>query len=47
MIDLRDVLERLLQRRDLPESEAGALLVALTDPRRVNFANTCVLEVPA
>jgi anthranilate phosphoribosyltransferase len=31
MIDLRDVLERLLQRRDLPESEAGELLVALTD----------------
>jgi anthranilate phosphoribosyltransferase len=31
MIDLRDVLERLLQRRDLPESEAGVLLVALTD----------------
>ena len=31
MIDLRDVLERLLQGRDLPETEAGALLVALTD----------------
>ena len=31
MIDLRDVLERLLQRRDLPEAEAGELLVALTD----------------
>ena len=31
MIDLRDVLERLLQRRDLPETEAGELLVALTD----------------
>jgi len=31
MIDLRDVLERLLQRRNLPEGEAGELLVALTD----------------
>jgi len=31
MIDLRDVLERLLQRRDLPQTEAGELLVALTD----------------
>ena len=31
MIDLREVLERLLQGRDLPEAEAGALLVALTD----------------
>ena len=31
MTDLRDALERLLQRRDLPESEAGELLVALTD----------------
>jgi anthranilate phosphoribosyltransferase len=31
MIDLRDVLERLLQGRDLPETEAGELLVALTD----------------
>ena len=31
MIDLRDVLERLLQRRDLQEAEAGQLLVALTD----------------
>ena len=31
MIELREVLERLLQRRDLPQSEAGELLVALTD----------------
>jgi len=31
MIELRDVLERLLQRRDLLEQEAGELLVALTD----------------
>jgi anthranilate phosphoribosyltransferase len=31
MIDLRDVLERLLQGRSLPENEAGELLVALTD----------------
>ena len=31
MIDLRDTLERLLQRRDLQEAEAGELLVALTD----------------
>jgi anthranilate phosphoribosyltransferase len=31
MIDLRDVLERLLQARDLPQTEAGELLVALTD----------------
>jgi len=32
MIELREVLERLLQRRDLQEAEAGELLVALTDP---------------
>jgi len=31
MIELREILERLLQRRDLRESEAGELLVALTD----------------
>jgi anthranilate phosphoribosyltransferase len=31
MIELREILERLLQRRDLSESEAGQLLVALTD----------------
>jgi anthranilate phosphoribosyltransferase len=31
VIELRDVLERLLQRRDLSEQEAGELLVALTD----------------
>jgi len=31
MIELREVLERLLQRRDLQEAEAGQLLVALTD----------------
>ena len=31
MIDLRDILERLLGRSDLVEAEAGALLVALTD----------------
>jgi anthranilate phosphoribosyltransferase len=31
MIELREVLERLLQRRDLSENEAGQLLVALTD----------------
>jgi len=31
MIELREVLERLLQRRDLSESEAAQLLVALTD----------------
>jgi anthranilate phosphoribosyltransferase len=31
MIELREVLERLLQRRDLSEDEAGQLLVALTD----------------
>jgi anthranilate phosphoribosyltransferase len=31
MIELRDILERLLQRRDLDEAEAGELLVALTD----------------
>ena len=31
MIELREVLERLLQRRDLQEQEAGELLVALTD----------------
>lgn len=32
MIELREILERLLQRRDLHEAEAGELLVALTDP---------------
>jgi anthranilate phosphoribosyltransferase len=32
MIDTREILERLLQRRDLQEAEAGELLVALTDP---------------
>src|SRR5512143_3468878 len=32
MIELREILERLLQRRDLQEAEAGDLLVALTDP---------------
>jgi hypothetical protein len=32
MTELRDILERLLQRRDLAESEAAGLLVALTDP---------------
>jgi len=32
MIELREILERLLQRRDLREAEAGELLVALTDP---------------
>jgi anthranilate phosphoribosyltransferase len=31
MADLRDILERLLDRRDLGEAEAGELLVALTD----------------
>jgi len=31
MIELREILERLLQRRDLQEAEAGELLVALTD----------------
>jgi len=31
MAELRDILERLLQRRDLAEAEAGELLVALTD----------------
>ena len=31
MIELREILERLLQRRDLREAEAGELLVALTD----------------
>jgi anthranilate phosphoribosyltransferase len=31
MIELRDILERLLERRDLAETEAGELLVALTD----------------
>jgi anthranilate phosphoribosyltransferase len=31
MAELRDILERLLQRRDLAEAEAGDLLVALTD----------------
>jgi anthranilate phosphoribosyltransferase len=32
MIELREILERLLQRRDLREPEAFELLVALTDP---------------
>ncbi len=32
MIELREILERLLQRRDLRQEEAGELLVALTDP---------------
>ena len=31
MIDLRNILERLLCRQDLTEAEAGELLVALTD----------------
>jgi len=31
VIELREILERLLQRRDLAETEAGELLVALTD----------------
>ncbi len=31
MIELREILERLLQRRDLAEGEAAELLVALTD----------------
>lgn len=31
MIDLREILERLLQRDDLGETEAAGLLVALTD----------------
>jgi anthranilate phosphoribosyltransferase len=31
MIELREILERLLQRLDLSENEAGQLLVALTD----------------
>lgn len=31
MADLREILERLLDRRDLAEAEAGELLVALTD----------------
>jgi len=31
MIELREILERLLQRRDLQQAEAGELLVALTD----------------
>jgi anthranilate phosphoribosyltransferase len=31
MIELREILERLLQRRDLAEAEAAELLVALTD----------------
>ena len=31
MIDLRDVLERMLAKHDLGEAEAGELLVALTD----------------
>ena len=32
MIELREILERLLQRHDLQQAEAGELLVALTDP---------------
>jgi anthranilate phosphoribosyltransferase len=32
MIQLRDTLERLLERQDLAEAEAGELMVALTDP---------------
>ena len=32
MIDTREILERLLQPRDLQEAEASELLVALTDP---------------
>ena len=32
MGELRDILERLLQRRDLAEAEAADLLVTLTDP---------------
>jgi anthranilate phosphoribosyltransferase len=32
MAELRDTLERLLDRRDLAETEAADLLVALTDP---------------
>jgi anthranilate phosphoribosyltransferase len=32
MAELRDTLERLLDRRDLAEAEAADLLVALTDP---------------
>jgi hypothetical protein len=31
MAELRETLERLLNREDLPESAASALLVALTD----------------
>jgi anthranilate phosphoribosyltransferase len=31
MVELRDTLERLLQRQDLDQAEAGELLVALTD----------------
>ena len=31
MSELREILERLLERRDLSEAEAGGLLVALTD----------------
>jgi anthranilate phosphoribosyltransferase len=31
MIELREILERLLQRRDLQQAEAGELLIALTD----------------
>ena len=32
MAELRDTLERLLNRDNLAESEASGLLVALTDP---------------
>jgi anthranilate phosphoribosyltransferase len=32
MPELRDILERLLQRRNLAEAEAGELLLSLTDP---------------
>lgn len=32
MMELREILERLLRRGDLQEAEAGELLVALTDP---------------
>jgi len=32
MAEMRETLERLLNRKDLTEPEAAALLVALTDP---------------
>ena len=32
MLSLREILERLLERKDLSEEEAGKLLVQLTDP---------------